>query len=134
MPTHAPPPDTGNLEDDLKALVDETLANYARREMVLGLPGLQADLVADPELLEETEQRYTQPHFQRWRVVFERALERGELSGTKNVRAVFAAATGAITVLVQEGRMRRRAIGEFVTQLLLAGVRRPHPPAPERPE
>ena len=126
-PTREAAPDSGTLEGDLGALVGETVATYARREMVLGLPGLQADIVADPSLIEETEERYTRAHFQRWHEVLERAVARGELRPGENARAVFHAAVGAITVLVQEGTFRRREIAEFVTRLLLHGIRSPTP-------
>jgi AcrR family transcriptional regulator len=86
-PRDVAPPDTGSLAGDLEQLVDETVAIYARREMVLGLPGLQADIVADPRLIEETEERYTRVHLHRWQVVLERASERGELPGERSAGA-----------------------------------------------
>jgi AcrR family transcriptional regulator len=122
VPATTAVPDTGSLEGDLRALVEETAENYARREMVLGLPGLQADIVADPGLIEETEARYTRGHFQRWREVLERAAARGEIGPDENARAVFHAAVGAITVLVQQRTFRRRETADFVTRLVLHGI------------
>jgi Tetracyclin repressor-like, C-terminal domain len=126
VPEDQPPPDTGDLERDLRVLVDETVTTYARREMVLGLPGLQADIVADRELIEETEERYTSGHLRRWSEVLERAAARGEIANDANYPAIFHAAVGAITVLVQERTFRhRREITEFVTDLVLNGIRGP---------
>jgi AcrR family transcriptional regulator len=119
-----PAPDTGSLEEDVRALVEATAQRYARREMTLGLPGLQADIIADPDLLAEVENRYTSVHVQRWTVVLKRAVARGEIRERYDHEAVAHSVVGAISVLTQERAFRRRKeLTEFVSLFTLNALR-----------
>jgi AcrR family transcriptional regulator len=122
-PTADHPPDTGALEGDVRELVDETVARYAKREMALGLPGLQADIVADPKLVEEVEQRYTRRHLERWDEVLVRAAGRGEIRRRQDHTAIAHAAVGAISVLAQERIFKRRKdFTDFVTTFVVNAI------------
>jgi AcrR family transcriptional regulator len=126
-----PTPDTGTLSGDVRALVDALVIQYAKREMVIGLPGLQADLIADRELLRSIKDRYDTNHQRRWKEVITRAVARGELRTNVNARAIAAAAVGAIQVIVQEGAIRARDdITTFVSALIVAGIRSAEPGSP----
>lgn len=117
-------PDTGTLEGDVQALVDTTVSRYTRREMAVGLPGLQADIVADPDLLAEVEDRYTRAHVNRWDEVLARAAGRGEIGHDYDHQAIAHAVAGAIAVLTQERTFRRRRdLTEFLTQFTVNALR-----------
>ena len=119
-----PAPDSGSLEQDVRVLVEKTAQRYARREMALGLPGLQADIIADPNLIAEVENRYTSVHMQRWTEILSRAVSRGEIGESYDHVAVAHAVVGAITVLTQERTFRRRReLTEFVTRFTLNALR-----------
>jgi AcrR family transcriptional regulator len=119
-----PAPDTGSLDQDVRALVEMTAQRYARREMALGLPGLQADIIADPDLLAEVENRYTSVHVQRWEEILGRAESRAEIGESYDHVAVAHAVVGAITVLTQERTFRRRRdLTDFVTRFTLNALR-----------
>jgi AcrR family transcriptional regulator len=123
-PTAHHSPDTGALEGDVRELVNETVARYAKREMALGLPGLQADIVANPQLAEEVEQRYTRRHLERWNEVLVRAVGSGEIRQGQDHTAIANAAVGAISVLAQERTFKRRKdITDFVTTFVVNAIR-----------
>jgi AcrR family transcriptional regulator len=115
-------PDTGSFDGDLRSLVAEVVKRYARPEMALGLPGLQADLLAQPSLLRDVDREFVAPVAARWREVFERAQLRGELPPSAHARAAMDVAVGAVTVLLQERTLGRRAIVGYVTGVLLDGI------------
>lgn len=122
-PTAPPLPDTGALEGDVGELVSETVARYAKREMALGLPGLQADIVANPDLVEEVEQRYTRRHLERWNDILMRAARRGEIRRGQDHTAIAHAAVGAISVLAQERTFERRIdLTAFVTTFVVNAI------------
>jgi len=51
-------PDSGSFAADLRILVEHKVDSFSRPEMVRGLPGRHADLVADPELRRKTEREF----------------------------------------------------------------------------
>jgi AcrR family transcriptional regulator len=123
-PTADHSPNTGALEGDVRELINETVARYAKREMALGLPGLQADIVANPQLAEEVEQRYTRRHLERWNEVLMRAVGSGEIRQGQDHTAIAHAAVGAISVLAQERIFKRRKdITDFVTTFVVNAIR-----------
>ncbi|WP_459968590.1 TetR/AcrR family transcriptional regulator [Mycobacterium sp. MUNTM1] len=117
-------PDTGTLEGDVRVLVDSVSRRYMRREMAVGLPGLQADLIADPALTAEVEDRYTRAHIDRWDEVLSHAAARGEVGHDFDHAAVAHAVVGAISVLTQQQTFRRhRDLTDFVTQFAVSALR-----------
>jgi AcrR family transcriptional regulator len=115
-------PDTGTFARDLRLLVEHKVDSFSRPEMLRGLPGLHADLVADADLRRKTERDFTAPALERWMEVFERAAARGELPADVDARTAFQACTGLVMRLTQ-GRSRKRAdLVEYVTGLLLHGL------------
>lgn len=118
----APVPDTGSFAGDLRLLIEEIVARYARPEMALGLSALQADLLAQPSLLCDADREFVLPWVARWEEAFERAKLRGEIPRTTRARAVMDVVVGAVTVLLQEKTLGRRAIGAYLCALLLPGI------------
>jgi AcrR family transcriptional regulator len=115
-------PETGCFEGDLRRLVAQIVKRYARPEMALGLPGLQADLLAQPSLLRDADREFVAPEATRWQGVFGQAKARGELPPSTHARAAMDVAVGAVTVLLQERTLGRRAIVDYVTGVLLHGI------------
>jgi AcrR family transcriptional regulator len=96
-----PVPDTGTLEGDLEVLVAEMVARITRPAMVRGLPALYAEVLSDPELLERTSVLYAQPAGERWRAVFTRAAQRGELAQSADPIAAMHVVLGSISFMAQ---------------------------------
>ena len=115
-------PDTGSFAGDLRRLVEHKVDSFARREMIRGLPGLHADLVADPELRRKTEREFTEPSLQRWTEVFARAAARGEIGAGVDPRTAFQACTGIVMRLTQARLLKRAELLDCVTALLLHGL------------
>jgi AcrR family transcriptional regulator len=115
-------PDTGSFEGDLRVLVEHKVDSFSRPEMVRGLPGLHADLVADPELRRKTEREFTAPSLARWTHVFERAAARGDIDPRVDERLAFQACTGLVMRLTQDRSRRRGEVVDYVTSLLLHGL------------
>jgi AcrR family transcriptional regulator len=122
-------PDTGSFAGDLRVLVEHKVDSFSRPEMVRGLPGLHADLVADAELRRKTEREFTAPSLARWVEVFARAAGRGEIDRLVDPRLAFQACTGVVMRLTQARSLRRGELVEYVTSLLLGGL---HATAPSR--
>lgn len=121
-------PDSGSFASDFRRLVEHKVDSFVRPEMVRGLPGLHADLVADPELRRKTEREFTEPSLQRWVDVFSRAHARGELGADVDPRLAFQACTGIVMRLTQGRMLRRAEIVDYVTALLLHGLKGAGPP------
>lgn len=115
-------PDTGSFARDLRLLVEHKVDSFSRPEMLRGLPGLHADLVADADLRKKTERDFTAPALERWLEVFDRAAERGDLPAGVDARTAFQACTGLVMRLTQGRSLKRADLVEYVTGLLLHGL------------
>ena len=115
-------PDSGSFAADLRILVEHKVDSFSRPEMVRGLPGLHADLVADAELRRKTEREFTAPSLARWLEVFARAVARGEIDRRVDPRLAFQACTGLVMRLTQGRAQRRGELVDYVVALLLHGV------------
>ncbi len=117
-----PTPDTGTLEGDLRVLVQYQVESFSRPEMMRGLPGLVADLEADPALRERAEQEFAAPASERWIAVFRRAAERGEVDAGIDATLGFEAATGMIIQLLRLSDLRRQELVDYMVGILLRGL------------
>lgn len=72
-------PDTGNLHDDLVAMMRASVALHRRMDERGILDGFVAGIVADPSLGPVFRENFMDPDFNRLMAIFERARERGEL-------------------------------------------------------
>jgi AcrR family transcriptional regulator len=115
-------PHTGSFARDLRLLAEHKVDSFSRPEMLRGLPGLHADLVADAELRKKTERDFTAPALERWVEVFERAAVRGDLPAGVDARTAFQACTGLVMRLTQARSLKRAELVEYVTGLLLHGL------------
>ena len=120
-----PVPDTGSLEGDLEVLVAEMVARITRPALVRGLPALYAEVLSDPELLERTSVLYAQPAGERWRAVFTRAAQRGELAQSSDPIAAMHVVLGSISFMAQTKPrpiLPLRQMTGYLVSLLRKGV------------
>ncbi|HEY1761829.1 MAG TPA: TetR/AcrR family transcriptional regulator [Acidimicrobiales bacterium] len=80
-----PPPDTGNLRGDLLAVLRSWIR--AVKGTVTGhtLVGLISEVQRDPELAEVWAEKFVAPVRAQHRLLFERAIDRGEIASTIDV-------------------------------------------------
>ena len=71
--------DTGSLAGDLLALIRPWVRQLARKPYGQVIAALIAKAQGDPEFAEEYRARFVQPRRDRARVIFARAIERGEI-------------------------------------------------------
>ena len=73
-------PDTGSLSGDLIALVEQGNAIFDALEEAGVLHGILADAIRHPHLADRLRTELLEPDEQRYRAIFDRATERGELA------------------------------------------------------
>jgi AcrR family transcriptional regulator len=81
-------PDTGNLRDDLTALAHQADSHKDQPLDTEVMIGLVTALPHDPELRDVFQERLINPHLETLKVVFERAVARGEIAPVQNLDAV----------------------------------------------
>ncbi len=93
---HAPTPDTGTLAGDLTALLQGLVDEFHAPAAAAALPGLLADFAADPVLKARIRSDFLAPSKERLLIVFERAVERGEIAADTPVDLVLDTLAGAV--------------------------------------
>jgi AcrR family transcriptional regulator len=93
---HAPTPDTGTLAGDLTALLQGLIDEFHAPAAAAALPGLLADFAADPVLKARIRSDFLAPSKERLLIVFERAVERGEIAADTPVDLVLDTLAGAV--------------------------------------
>ncbi|GGR88631.1 TetR family transcriptional regulator [Streptomyces aureoverticillatus] len=93
---HAPTPDTGTLAGDLTALLRGLIEEFHAPAAAAALPGLLADFAADPALQARIRSDFLAPSKERLLIVFERAVERGEIAADTPVDLVLDTLAGAV--------------------------------------
>ena len=115
-------PDTGSLEDDLRAFIAQHVDRMSGDAYLKGLPGLTVELLTDPDLYRWMHVRFVQPSEDGYRVILQRARERGEVTTVVDPRVITRVVSGATTSLAQTGRMSRDATTDTLVRLLLGGL------------
>lgn len=121
-----PLPDTGNLADDLRFVLERLVAEFAAPVAASALPGLLADVGADPELRAQIEARFLQPAYAHIAALFERAVARGEINPDLPFTLILDTLTGLVLyrALLARPPLSPKEIAALVT-LLLHGITRP---------
>ena len=117
-----PVPDTGCFEDDLTRLVEEIVSEMSRPHVARALPALTAEFQADRAIKAGLRARYGDPMTQRWREVFERAAERGELSRDANAEAALQLTVGAVLTMTQSRVLPRKKLMPYLQSVLTRGL------------
>ena len=118
-----PVPDTGRFEDDLARLVEELVSEMTRPHVARAFPALSAEFQADPELKAELRARYGDPMTRRWREVFARASERGELPAGTQAEAALQLTLGAVLTMTQSKILPRKQLTPYLLSVLTHGLR-----------
>jgi AcrR family transcriptional regulator len=116
------PPDNGSLKADLRPHIRSLVASYAGTagkmlaELVGGFP-------ADPELAEGFRVRVVTPFREQNRVIFERALARGEIAANVDIELAMDALYGAIWIrlLLRRGQLDDH-FADAVVDLVVMGL------------
>jgi len=120
--TH-PDPDTGNLVDDLREAYSWAVEEFAAPEARVALPGLLADLSANPQLAQLVRTLVIEPEYTRVHAALERAQRRGEIRADADLTLAIDAFTGtALTRIMLLGHPVDQAFGERLVDLLVHGL------------
>ncbi|MCG5217473.1 TetR-like C-terminal domain-containing protein [Streptosporangium sp. KLBMP 9127] len=92
------PPDTGSLTTDLKALIDDILATMGSPTALGSVPGLMADVSADPALAARFQQTFVARQQECITAVLDRAVHRGELQDKPDLDVLHALLAGPVFV------------------------------------
>ena len=115
-------PDTGSLEDDLRAFIAQHVERMSGAAYLKGLPGLTVELLNDPERYRWMHARFVQPSEDGYRTILERARARGEVADDVDPRVLTRVVSGATTSLAQTGRLSRDEMTDLLLQTLLGGL------------
>jgi AcrR family transcriptional regulator len=127
-----PPADAGSLRADLTAILDDLIARMADPLTRQALPGLIADLRADPGLLERFKTTFVARERECLATVLDRAVARGELPTRPDLELVHALLVGPVYagLSILDTPPPAGAAGQLAV-LIAAGLT--YPPAPPRP-
>jgi AcrR family transcriptional regulator len=115
-------PDTGSLEEDLRAFIAQHVERMSGPAYLKGLPGLTVELLNDPERYRWMHARFVQPSEDGYRTILERARARGEVADDVDPRVLTRVVSGATTSLAQTGRLSRDEMTDLLLQTLLGGL------------
>ncbi len=115
-------PDTGSLEDDLRAYIAQHVARMSGAAYLKGLPGLTVELLNDPELYRWMHARFVQPSEDGYREILARAAARGEVAGDVDPKLLTRVVSGATTSLAQTGRLSAESMTDVLVRMLLGGL------------
>ena len=115
-------PDTGSLEEDLRQFIAQHVARMSGPAYLKGLPGLTVELLNDPDLYRWMHVRFVQPSEDGYRVILDRAAERGEVVGDVDPKLLTRVVSGATTSLAQTGRLSPSAMTEVLLHTLVGGL------------
>ena len=120
-----PVPDTGSFEGDLEQLIEEMVREMTRPHVARAFPALSAEFQADPELKAGLRERYGDPMTRRWRAVFDRAAERGEVEpsedGDANGEAALQLTLGAVLTMTQSRILPKKRLTAYLLSVLARG-------------
>ncbi|MEO5745650.1 MAG: TetR-like C-terminal domain-containing protein, partial [Terracoccus sp.] len=89
-------PDTGTAAGDLLALIEQLIGALTKTPLGRVLPGLVAEMAADPVLANSYRTLVIGPMQQLWRDAIERGIARGELTTDTDVDFVLNALAGPL--------------------------------------
>ncbi len=128
----ASPPDTGTLRGDLIAMVKAPTLREGERKLKI-MAGIVSMIARDPELAHAAREALIEPRAGANRIVFQRAIDRGEISADCDVDklCLVGPALAAYRVLMLREPVDREFMISVIDGIILpaAGVRRSESPA-----
>lgn len=123
-----PAPDHGSLLADLRELYSWAVEEFSSPEAHAAIPGLFADLAANPRLADLVRTLVIEPEYARVGAALERARERGEIRADADLTLAIDALTGtALARVFLLDRPVDHAYGENLVDLVVYGLApRPH--------
>lgn len=116
-------PDTGSLVSDLREAYRWAVEEFAAPEARAAMPGLIADLAANPRLADLVRTRVIGPEYARVRAGLERARERGEIHPDADLTLAIDAFTGtALARVLILDRPVDHAFGDRLVDLIINGL------------
>jgi AcrR family transcriptional regulator len=116
-------PDTGSLAADLREAYSWAVDEFAAPEARAALPGLVADLAANPQLAGLMRGLVIEPEYARVRAALERARQRGEIHPDADLTLAIDAFTGtALARVLILDRPVDHAYGERLVELIIKGL------------
>lgn len=116
-------PETGNLVDDLELFVHGAAALFARPEVLAAMPGLMAEIQADPAVGDQLRGRLDAAARERFRGLVARAVERGAATPEVDADVVFDTVVGSLVFsLLRTGNVQRQGYVDELVRLMTAGV------------
>lgn len=94
------PPDTGGVAGDLLALTGQLMTTLTKTPLGRVLPGLVAEMAADPALAASYRGLIIEPTRALWRTAVEAGIARGELAADTDVDLVIDALAGPMYVRI----------------------------------
>jgi AcrR family transcriptional regulator len=92
------PPDTGSTVEDLLALTNQLLTTLTQTPLGRVLPGLVAEMAADPDLAASYRGLVVEPTRRLWRAAVEAGIARGDLVADTDVELVLDVLSGPLYV------------------------------------
>lgn len=127
------PRDTGSLRGDLLALLRPWARLASSRPYARVIAALLTEAQTDPAFAAEYQQRVVQPRREQARMIFRRAIERGEIPAGTKIEVALDLLYGPLYHRLLHGHapLNDRYVGDVV-DLVLAGLR-PGPDGPPAP-
>jgi AcrR family transcriptional regulator len=117
------PPDTGTLRGDLTALLTGWIARVGGRPFGRVIGALITEAAADPVFGALYRERYVEPRRAQARVLFERAIARGEIAARTDVEAAVDLVYGPLYHRLLHGHARlTQDFAATVVEVVVAGL------------
>jgi AcrR family transcriptional regulator len=116
-------PEGAPFAETFTAMVRDMVALQLLPEYRRGMPGLIADMVADPALQEEADRRFIAPVRARYAEVFDRAIDAGEIRPDVDGALVLDTLRGALTTLtLVRSDWSEDDLVDYLVRLALDGI------------
>jgi hypothetical protein len=89
---------------------------------VKGVPGLTVEMLADPVLSRTAWDRYVRPAEEGFRLILERADERGDVVGVADPRLLTRVVSGTVTGLAQTTRLSPAEMTDVIVAMFVGGL------------
>jgi len=101
-------------------LVDELVRELTRPVVMRAFPALTVEFQATPDLKAHAIGLYGDPITRRWKEVFARAVERGELDAHANAKAAMHLVVGALWMMSHNKTLPKREFSPYLLRAVTA--------------